>query len=62
MRKKSILFLKKIKPDYVFHLAAQSLVPKSISYPSLTWTTNVIGTFNILNNFKKQKKRVSVLQ
>lgn len=54
--KKINFIFKKIKPDYVFHLAAQSLVPKSISYPSLTWTTNVIGTFNILNALKNKKK------
>ena len=60
--KKINFIFKKIKPDYVFHLAAQSLVPKSISYPSLTWTTNVIGTFNILNALKNKKKKVSVLQ
>ena len=38
---------KKFKPDYVFHLAAQSLVKKSYSDPVYTWTTNSIGTLNV---------------
>lgn len=37
-----------IKPDFIFHLAAQSLVPKSFDYPMETITTNAIGTANIL--------------
>ena len=38
----------KIKPDYVFHLAAQSLVKKSYKEPTNTWNTNLIGTLNVL--------------
>lgn len=36
------------KPDYVFHLAAQSFVPDSFIYPVETIRTNTCGTFNIL--------------
>ena len=36
------------RPDYVFHLAAQPLVRLSYSEPVETWTTNVIGTVNML--------------
>lgn len=36
------------KPDYVFHLAAQSLVLNSINDPLESFTTNIIGTANIL--------------
>ena len=39
---------KKFKPQIVFHLAAQSLVIKSIKYPKNTIETNVNGTLNIL--------------
>ena len=38
----------KHKPDFIFHLAAQSLVKKSYTNPSETMTTNIIGTNNIL--------------
>jgi len=38
----------KIKPDAVFHLAAQPLVLESYRNPRLTIETNVMGTFNVL--------------
>jgi CDP-glucose 4,6-dehydratase len=46
----------KIKPDYVFHLAAQSLVKKSYEDPTLTWNTNLIGTLNILESLRALNK------
>ena len=48
---------KKHQPDYVFHLAAQSLVKKSYSDPIYTWQTNTIGTLNVLESLKELKKR-----
>ncbi|HED14242.1 MAG TPA: CDP-glucose 4,6-dehydratase, partial [Gammaproteobacteria bacterium] len=38
----------KVKPEIVFHLAAQPLVRKSYLDPLSTWATNVQGTANIL--------------
>lgn len=38
-----------IKPEFIFHLAAQPLVVKSYIEPILTWETNVMGTLNVLN-------------
>ena len=40
--------LKKTKPDYIFHLGAQSYVSESFDYPAATLQTNVIGTLNLL--------------
>ena len=60
-KKKLLLIIKKNKPDLVFHLAAQSLVIKSYLYPKLTFETNVIGTSNILEACKKQKKLRSII-
>lgn len=37
-----------IKPDIVFHLAAQPLVRRSYREPLETWSTNVVGTANVL--------------
>ncbi|MDB4533101.1 CDP-glucose 4,6-dehydratase [bacterium] len=37
-----------VKPDFVFHLAAQPLVRKSYHEPALTVETNVMGTINVL--------------
>ena len=42
-----------IKPDFVFHLAAQALVSVSYTDPIQTITTNVIGTTNILEALKQ---------
>eukprot|EP01034_Spumella_vulgaris_P010375 gene10375-13164_t len=36
------------RPDFVFHLAAQSLVRRSYEKPVETWEVNVTGTANIL--------------
>ena len=38
----------KNKPDFIFHLAAQALVKNSFLFPTETWTTNTLGTINIL--------------
>ena len=37
------------RPEIVFHLAAQSLVRKSYADPLGTWSTNVMGTANVLD-------------
>jgi GDP-4-dehydro-6-deoxy-D-mannose reductase len=36
-----------IKPDYIFHLAAQSFVPTSWVSPSVTLETNIVGSANL---------------
>ncbi|MGE3609176.1 MAG: CDP-glucose 4,6-dehydratase [Bacteriovoracaceae bacterium] len=40
--------VKEIKPDFVFHLAAQAIVSESKRNPVETFQTNVIGTTNVL--------------
>ena len=37
-----------VKPDRIFHLAAQSYVPASFGAPRETLETNIIGTLNLL--------------
>jgi len=50
------------KPDFIFHLAAQSLVKQSFKYPVNTFTTNFVGTLNILESLRELKKKcVSVI-
>ena len=46
--KKLTEVFQKHKPDFVFHLAAQSLVNKSLIDPMTTWKTNIMGTATIL--------------
>jgi CDP-glucose 4,6-dehydratase len=41
-------YISKSKPDFIFHLAAQSLVIESYKNPLNNFTTNVSGTLNIL--------------
>ena len=57
--------LKKIiireKPDFIFHLAAQSLVKKSYIFPENTWTTNLNGTLNLLNILKEYKHKCTAI-
>ena len=52
---------KKNQPDYVFHLAAQSLVKKSYADPIYTWQTNTIGTLNVLESLREIKKKCVVV-
>ena len=47
----------KEQPDYIFHLAAQSLVYKSVMNPRFNWETNVLGLLNLLESIYKLKKR-----
>lgn len=37
----------RIKPDYIFHLAAQSFVPTSWGSPSVTLEVNIVGSANL---------------
>ncbi|OGS25058.1 MAG: GDP-mannose 4,6-dehydratase [Elusimicrobia bacterium RIFOXYB2_FULL_48_7] len=44
--------IKEIKPDKIFHLAAQSFVPTSWNAPQETLTTNIIGQLNIFESVR----------
>ena len=48
-----IQVIDEIKPDFVFHLAAQPLVRLSYNDPALTIETNVIGTMNVLEALRQ---------
>ena len=43
----------KVKPDYVFHLAAQSYPKTSFESPLETLETNILGTAKVLDAIKK---------
>jgi CDP-glucose 4,6-dehydratase len=45
-----------VEPDFIFHLAAQSLVKKSHIDPVWTWQTNTAGTVNLLEAIRGLKK------
>lgn len=41
-----------VKPDFVFHLAAQPIVSLSYKDPVLTFSSNVMGTMNVLESLR----------
>ena len=53
--------VRQIKPDFVFHLAAQPLVRYSYDHPVETFETNVMGTVNILEACRALKRHCSVV-
>ena len=62
-KKKLKQTIKKIKPDYIFHLAAQAIVKKSFTDPLTTWDTNLFGTMSLLESLRtiKFKKEIIVI-
>lgn len=48
-------------PEFVFHMAAQSLVRRSYKEPKLTYETNVMGTVNLLEAVRETKSVKVVL-
>ncbi len=53
--------IQKSKPDFIFHLAAQSLVKRSYNQPIETFNTNSIGTLNLLESLKNLTKKCTVV-
>lgn len=45
--------LAKVKPERIFHLAAQSFVPTSWNAPAETLNTNIIGELNIFESLRQ---------
>lgn len=50
---KTANLINEIKPDFIFHLAAQPIIRESYLNPIRTWETNTIGTLNILEGLRK---------
>jgi GDP-4-dehydro-6-deoxy-D-mannose reductase len=45
--------LEKVRPDWIFHLAAQSFVPTSWNAPSESLVTNVLGQVNVFEAVRR---------
>ncbi|MBI1797655.1 MAG: GDP-mannose 4,6-dehydratase [Candidatus Eisenbacteria bacterium] len=45
--------LEKVRPDWIFHLAAQSFVPTSWSAPTESLSTNIIGQVNLFEAVRR---------
>ncbi len=50
-----------IKPDFVFHLAAQAIVSESYKNPLETLSTNIMGTANLLDIIKNDDRQVAAV-
>ncbi len=44
-----------VRPDYIFHLAAQSFVPASWTSPAATMEVNVVGSTNLFEAVRKNQ-------
>ena len=54
--------MQQIQPEIVFHLAAQALVRESYANPVATFSTNVMGTTNLLNSLRtSQSTKVAIM-
>ena len=53
--------MRRVKPDFVFHLAAQPLVRLSYEKPAETFDTNVMGTVNVLEAARRIGHQISVV-
>lgn len=51
--------VEKAKPAFYFHLAAQPIVKTSYKFPSDTYSSNVMGTLNVLESIAAQKQQVT---
>ena len=55
--------MRRVKPDFVFHLAAQPLVRLSYEKPVETFDTNIMGTVHVLEAVRRTagKRKVSIV-
>lgn len=49
------------QPDFIFHLAAQSLVKESYVNPLNTWNTNTIGTLTLLEAVRQSGIKTKII-
>jgi CDP-glucose 4,6-dehydratase len=53
--------IKEIKPDFIFHLAAQAIVNDAYLNPIATISTNCMGVANVLDPLREMEKQVVVV-
>ena len=54
--------LSKVKPDYIYNLAAQSFVMDSFTHPIITTQVNYLGVLNLLESIRLLKLDTKLLQ
>lgn len=60
-KKKFEQTVKIIKPDIIFHLAAQPLVSTSYKDPYATWSSNFLSVLNLCEIIKKYNKKLTCI-
>jgi GDP-4-dehydro-6-deoxy-D-mannose reductase len=60
-REQAQALVEQVRPDYVFHLAAQSNVPLAFKDPEATIMNNVVGQLNLLDALRKSLPDARVL-
>lgn len=53
--------VKNIRPDFVFHLAAQPIVSRSYAHPIESLQTNIMGTANVLEALRLSNHKCTVV-
>ena len=53
--------IKKFKPDFIFHLAAEAIVKNAYENPLNAWETNSLGTINLIDSIKNIKTKLNVI-
>ena len=51
----------KLRPEVVFHLAAQPLVLEGYKHPLMTWEINLMGSLNLLNSLTNLRTKLSLV-
>lgn len=54
-------YIRRIRPDALFHLAAQAAIPLSWKEPQTTYELNVIGTINLLEAVCEEKRTCRIV-
>jgi UDP-glucose 4-epimerase len=54
-------FIVEAEPSIIFHLAANASVPISVEDPSLDFTSNALGTFNVLDSVRRLSPKTRVI-
>ena len=57
----TVSMVDEVRPDFVFHLAAQSNVQQAFKDPEKTFMTNVIGQLNLLDALRERVPQARIL-
>lgn len=56
-----VMLVRKIEPDFIFHLAAQAIVKTAYTEPHFTFSTNVMGILNLLEYLRESQSKATVV-